>query len=170
MAVQTGSSIGLIAYALLALFGAGLLLQDAIWQLVAGLSGMTVLFYLGLATIRDRRDPTLMTGGCSPGGATPRRALGTGAILSLANPLDMVFWLSIAGRVLHDPELDGPAFLSGVFVGCILSSLVVALFAGFWQSLFTSKAAQAISWTCGLTLIGFGLKLGHSLGRQLMIW
>lgn len=35
LAVQTGSSIGLILYALLALFGAGILLQGATWQ-VAG--------------------------------------------------------------------------------------------------------------------------------------
>jgi threonine/homoserine/homoserine lactone efflux protein len=93
-----------------------------------------------------------------------------GVVLSLANPLDIIFWLSIGGRVLSDPGLGSKAFLVGFFVGVFLASLAVAVVAGFWQARLTSRVVQVISWTCGLGLIGFGLRLGFSTGQQLVIW
>jgi threonine/homoserine/homoserine lactone efflux protein len=169
LAVQSGSSIGLILYALLALLGAGLVLQEAAWQLAAGLSGMAVLFYLGITTIRDGRNLATHTAAHVPVETSARRAFGTGAILSLASPLEILFWLSLSSRVLHDPALDGPVFLSAFFMGCIAMSLVIVLFASFWRSRLTARAARVISWACGLALIAFGLKLGLSIGRHLMI-
>ncbi len=94
----------------------------------------------------------------------------TGAILSLANPLAVVFWLSIGSRMMHDPTLDGPMFLLGFFAGCIVASLCVAIFASVWQSRLTSRVALVFSWTCGLALIGFGLKLGQSVLATANFW
>jgi threonine/homoserine/homoserine lactone efflux protein len=55
LAIQAGTSVGRILYALLALFGAGVLLQGATFQLALGVFGITVLFYLGITAIRDGR-------------------------------------------------------------------------------------------------------------------
>jgi len=169
LAVQTGSSIGLTVYALLALFGARMLLQGAMWQLVMAVCGMAMLFYLGITTIRDGRNLAVHTGDRLPRETSARHAFGTGAILSLASPLEIVFWLSLGSRVLHDPGLDGPVFLSAFFLGCIATSLVIVLFASFWHARLTARAALAISWVCGLALIAFGLKLGLSVGQHLII-
>lgn len=168
LAVQTGSSIGLILYALLALFGAGILLQGATWQVAGAICGMAVLFYLGITTIRDGRNLAFDTGDRRPGGASARRAFAAGATLSLASPLEVLFWLSLGSRVLHDPGLDGPAFLSAFFMGCLAASLAIVLFASFWHSRLTARAARVISWACGLALIAFGLKLGLSVGQHLI--
>jgi threonine/homoserine/homoserine lactone efflux protein len=170
LAVQTGASIGVIAYALLALFGAGLLLQEATWQLVTGALGMTVLIYLGIRMIRDEHALLSDGGSYELGGDSARRAFWAGSVLSLANPLDILFWLSIGNRVLHDPGLDAPAFLGGVFAGGMVTSLALALLAGFWRGRLPARAVPLISWTCGLACIGFGLELGFSIGRQLTIW
>jgi threonine/homoserine/homoserine lactone efflux protein len=169
LAVQTGSSLGLIVYALLALFGAGMLLPGPTWQLVVAVCGMAVLFYLGITTIRDGCNLAIDMGDGLPGEASARRAFGAGVILSLASPLEILFWLSLGSRVLHDPGLDGPVFLSAFFIGCIATSLVIVLFASFWHAHLTTSAARVISWACGLALIAFGLKLGLSIGRHLMI-
>ena len=170
LAIQAGTSVGRIFYALLALFGAGVLLQGATLQLALGVFGVTVLFYLGITAIRDGRT-VFVTTNTSPPGAEPRmRAFWTGAILSLANPLAIVFWLSLGGRMIHDPTLDGPGFLTGFFAGCIAASLCVSVIASFWQSRLPSKMVLAISWTCGLVLIGFGLKLGQSILTTANIW
>jgi threonine/homoserine/homoserine lactone efflux protein len=162
LAVQIGSAIGLIVYAMLALFGAGLVLQDAIWQLVVGVSGMILLFHLGITTIRTGRDLAVAPSERVPGRSSRRRAFWTGAGLSLANPLDIVFWLSMGSRVLSDPEMGGLPFLAGFFAGCLLSSLGVALFGSLWKSRLTPKTARVVSWICGLALVGFGLRLGFS--------
>ena len=62
LAVQTGASLGLIVYALLALLGAGLWLSGITWQLAAGLLGTAMLFYLGITTIRDGHALAIHTG------------------------------------------------------------------------------------------------------------
>jgi hypothetical protein len=84
--------------------------------------------------------------------------------------LAIIFWLSVGNQVLHGPGLEGPAFLGGFFAGCIATSIFVAFMASFWQSRLTSKVALVISWSCGLALILFGLKLGLTVGRQLFFW
>jgi threonine/homoserine/homoserine lactone efflux protein len=170
LAVQIGSSIGLIVYALLSLLGAELLFQEYIWQLLAGAFGMIVLLYLGIATIRDGRNLFHHPGIRTFGKSSTRHAFSTGAILSLANPLDFVFWLSISSRVLMDPGLESSVFLGGLFMGCILTSISMAFLAGFWQSRLSPKVVLAISWACGLVMIGFGFNLALSLGRHLVAW
>lgn len=170
LAVQAGSSLGRIVYGLLALFGAGLLVKGATLQLAIGAFGVTVLFYLGITSIRSGRTLFEEAGDGAPGEASPRRAFWTGTLLSVANPLAVVFWLSVGSRVLHDPGLDGPAFMGGFYLGCIVTSLAVAILAGWGRARLTARAVQAVSWTCGLALIGFGLKLGFSMGSVLIPW
>ncbi len=162
LAIQTGSAVGRILYALLALFGAGVLLEGATLQLALGVFGVTVLLYMGIKTIRGRHGQDIRSQEIGSAASAPR-AFWAGAVLSLANPLAVVFWLSIGGRVVYDPGLDGVSFLSGFFAGCILTSISVALLASFWRSRLSARAVLAISWVCGLALIGFGVKLGYSL-------
>lgn len=171
LAVQSGSLIGLAIYALAALFGAGLLFGDIVWQLLAAGAGTIFLIALGVATILSR-DTLLAEQAPGPlsGNTSGRRAFLTGATLSLANPLDIAFWLSISSREPTGPVLGGPAFWGGFAAGCLLTSFGLALFAGLWRSHFTPRVAQVISWICGLGLIGFGLKLGLSVGQQIAAW
>ena len=170
LAVQTGSSIGRIVYALLAFWGAGLLLQGVTMQLTLGVFGVTVLFYLGFNAIRDWRVLVDYLGDTTEGTTSSRHAFWTGVILSLVNLLAIVFWLSIGSRVTHEPGLDGAAFLLGFFAGCMIVSLLMAIFASFWQSRLTAKVALTISWACGLVLIGFGFRLGYTIGTTFHFW
>ena len=168
LAVQTGSAVGRITYALLALFGAGLVLQDAGWQLISGVFGVTVLFYLGITTIRDGQARAGQLVRPTADGTPDRRHFVTGATLSLANPLAVVFWLAIGSRVVQQPGLNGVTFLTGFFAGCMLTSLLVALLASFCRHWFSTRTTLAISWACGLVLIGFGIRLALSLGQSLL--
>lgn len=168
LAVQAGSSIGLVLYALLALLGAGLLVQGTVWQVGVGVCGTAVLLYLGLTTIREGRSLARLSSAVHADQLSTRRAFGLGALLSLSNPLEILFWLSLGNRVLHDPGAGGPAFLSAFFIACLLTSLLLVLFASFWHARFSARAVLALSWVCGLVLIGFGLKLGLSVGQHLV--
>ena len=170
LAVQAGSSIGRVIYALLASLGAGLLLQEETLQLAIGVFGMTVLFYLGINAIRDWRDLVSYGGEAAMQMVSSRHAFWTGATLSLANPLAVVFWLSIGSQVAQEPGLEGTTFLLGFFAGCVVVSLFVSVFASFWQTRLTTKVALSVSWVCGLVLIGFGLKLGYAVGLTFNFW
>ncbi|WP_420641885.1 LysE family translocator [Candidatus Leptofilum sp.] len=170
LAVQIGSSVGRIVYALLALLGAGLLLQGESLQLAIGVFGTTVLFYLGVNAIRDWRGLVNQAGEVGAQTAPSRHAFWTGATLSLANPLAIVFWLSIGSRVAQEPGLESTTFLLGFFAGCAVVSLFVSVFASFWQTRLTTKVALSVSWVCGLVLIGFGLRLGYAVGLTFNFW
>ena len=170
LTVQTGASVGRIVYALLALLGAGLLLQGETIQLAIGVFGMTILFYLGISAIRDWRNLVSATDENNPHGKLFQHAFWTGATLSLANPLAIVFWLSIGGRIAQEPGMEGTTFLLGFFAGCMVVSLCMSLFASFWQARLTRKVALSVSWACGLVLIGFGLRLGYALGLTFNFW
>jgi threonine/homoserine/homoserine lactone efflux protein len=170
LAVQIGSVIGLVLYALLALLGGGILASEAAWQMVAGMGGAGVLLYLGITTIRDGRNLALQPDDGRQSGTSARHAFQTGAILSLANPLEILFWLALGNRLQRDPGVDGQAFLVVFLIGCTVTALALVILASFWHSHLTAKATLAISWICGLALIGFGLKLALSIGQHLMIW
>jgi threonine/homoserine/homoserine lactone efflux protein len=167
LAVQAGSSIGIVVYALLALFGAGLL-PLAGWQWAASLAGTAILLYLGLVTIRD--GGRLAFAPCAElrGRTSVRSALGTGALLSLANPLDIVFWFGLGGRLLDDPALDAPAFLGGFLFGLVAASLSLAVIAAGWRHRLTPRSMRGLAWLCGLAFIAFGLQLGLTAARHLI--
>lgn len=160
VAVQGGSALGPLLYGGMALLGAGALLQRDVWQPILGFGGMLLLLYLGFSTIRERYDFSASALAMAPVPPSTRGAVATGAILSLANPLDIAFWLSIGGTALQQPGREGLIFLGAFVAGCIVASLLVALVAAFSQSRLSTAASSAISWASGLTLIGFGLRLG----------
>ncbi len=169
LAVQLGSTVGRIVFSLLAFSGAGLLLQSNQLQLASGALGAVLLVYLGISTIRTAR--------ASPAAVQPKpseglsgRAFWTGAALSIANPLAIIFWLALSGGMLGDPTMNSSVFLAGFLAGGLLISLIVAVLAAWGRSFLTVRATPAVAWTCGLVLIAFGLKLGLSLGQPLVVW
>src|SRR5690606_21006367 len=133
LAVQGGSALGPLLYGGLALLGAGTLLQQATWQPLFALFAMLLLVYLGIKIIYDTKTFAAPGMSVAPGGISTQRAMGTGAILSLANPLDIVFWLSITA-VLQRPGERGAALFVAFAGGCVVASLLIALVAAFWQS------------------------------------
>ncbi|MFW6096991.1 MAG: LysE family transporter, partial [Chloroflexota bacterium] len=166
LAVQGGSALGPLLYGGLALLGAGALLQQATWRPLLALGGMFILVYLGISTIRDSSALAAPATTPAPAHKSTRGALGIGAILSLANPLDIVFWLSIGAAAMQRPGTKGDAFFVAFVAGCITASLLAALVAAFWQSRLSARALRALSLACGVGLIGFGLHLGLSATVQ----
>lgn len=131
------------------------------------MGGTAILFYLGLATIREGRALVSQPyAGCDDR-LSIRRAFGLGAFLSLANPLELFFWISLQNRILQTPGLDGSLLLAAFLLGCGLASLLLVLIAGFWQARHPTRLLLALSWVCGLTFIAFSVKLAVSLWQQL---
>jgi chemosensory pili system protein ChpE len=170
LAVQAGSAAGIAVYGGLAAFGAELLLKAAAWQAAAGLAGAAMLLWLGADTIRDRRGYERLVGARGTCAVPARRAMATGALLSLANPLDIVFWMSIGGSLIGHPGRDAVAAVGGFAAGLLAASLALAIAAGFWQSRLSDRAARLIAWACGVSFMGFGLHLGISTVQVLVAW
>lgn len=160
LAVQGGSALGPLLYGGIALLGAGALLRQEDWQPIMGFGGMALLIYLGLSIIHDRNALSSPTAGAPSARSSTWGALVTGAMLSLANPLDIVFWLSIGGAALQQPGPESLTFLGAFATGCMVASLIAAILAAYWQPRLSGGATRALSYASGLVLIGFGLHMG----------
>lgn len=165
LAVQAGSALGLTFYAMLALAGAGALLASDAWRPLFNLAAMTLLIGLGFSAIRHRHALPHFDANAPP---PTRSALASGALLSLASPLDLLFWLSFGAGVWQPRSPGAPASLAAhpllaAAVGCLLASLLVALFAAFCGAHLSVRGVCALTWLCGLALIAFGLQLGLSI-------
>ncbi|MBM7062341.1 LysE family transporter [Pseudomonas sp. UL073] len=154
--VQLGSLIGDALWALIGLSSLALLLaQDAVRQPLT-LASAAYLAWLGVQGLRDAwRPPQTLSASSEQG----RQAFAAGALLSLSNPKNLVFWgalgSALSGLVAGPPS---PAQLGVFFTGFMLAALlwcfVCALLVD-WLRRHTSPRWQQVSYAmCGLLLLG----------------
>lgn len=168
--VRLGGAIGNTLCLITAYFGLGLFIHSGPTLAAFSLAGSLVLIYLGLKSFMDKRSHLL-----SLKMEIPKYTLGngllTGFVLSLANPIAVIFWLGIFAATLnHNDEtnlsglLENFAIIGGVLLwGGLLSSLLE-----LGKRFFNQKLIQIITMTAGVMLVYFGLKYGYKAILQLI--
>jgi threonine/homoserine/homoserine lactone efflux protein len=158
------------------LFQVGALVGDALWATVA-LSGLMVIRpYAGLHLVLGVCGALLLLGmasgalrdslcGQAPIALRPRRQtdLLLGALLSLANPFAIAFWLSIGSGLLPastlTKELPAVATAVGAFIlATLIWSILLAAVASYGRALATAAALRCLNAGAGvcMALFGFG--------------
>jgi threonine/homoserine/homoserine lactone efflux protein len=169
LALQLGSLLGDLFWAILALAGVGLLLAHAAAQTVLGIAGTALLVYLGCSALRSWRTIAAVA---SPAGAstsqqqpaapTAWRMAWTGAAIATANPFGPAFWLSIGGAMGGSAQQHPAMFLGGFFLGALLAALGIALVVGIGHARITPRLVRLATSSCGMGLIGCGLMVGYT--------
>lgn len=90
----------------------------------------------------------------------------SGFIMSLSNPLTILFWLGIYGSVLaktvHSYETSQLILYScAIFIGISIWDLSMASLASIFKRYLTFKLLALISIFSGISLVGFGLYFGY---------
>ena len=98
-----------------------------------------------------------------------------GFMISIANPLTILFWLGIFGSVLAKTMAENTTpqiliYSLAVIFGLILWDFFMALVASSFRRLLTNKALVFISWISGLSLIGFGVYFGYQAYIEIASW
>ena len=171
LALQVGALVGELVYAVMALFGLSVLVMQPVLHMLLGMIGTGVLVYLGWSAVRDgwhRSTPALPLqgrAGSSRARCRPDMAgsFAIGAVISLANPFAVVFWLSMGGAVLNEAHRDGAIFLGGFFLSLLFWAFVLPFLVGAGRSAFGRRIFDQVSVACGVLLIAFGLVLGHAV-------
>jgi len=161
--VQLGSLIGDALWALIGLSSLALLLAQESVRLPLTLASAAYLAWLGLQGLRDAWRPPVATQDARQG----RNAFGAGALLSLSNPKNIVFWgalgSALAGMVEGTPS---PAQLAVFFAGFMLASLLWCFVCAalvdvlrrhtspFWHRLSYAACGLLLLALAGLTLRG----------------
>lgn len=135
LAVQVGSLLGDATWALLGLAGIGLMLQTNWLRWPVGIAGAGYLTWLAWQAwqSRDAMRDSFASGSTS----MPGSPLGSGALISLTNPQNVVYWAAIGGALVSagvsKPE---PADYAIFFAGFMVSSVI-------WCFLFAAVVGRA---------------------------
>lgn len=101
-----------------------------------------------------------------------RKSFSTGFLMSISNPLTILFWLGIYGSVLAKTMQtvnSGQLFIysSAIFIGLFIWDVTMAGVASSFRKLLNSTLLKSISILSGLSLIGFGVYFGFEAAKIL---
>ena len=168
--VQFGSLVGDSTWSLIALTGLAFLVQNRTAQVLLSVVGMGIMVKLAWDALKSARTSDEAP---ASGPASKYGDFATGAVLSLSNPFNIVFWTGI-GATAFSGIPEGPqlshfviffvAFMTGAFLWCFFMAGLVA-----WGRRFvTSAFFRWVNLTCGLALGFFALQLGWKLVQNLV--
>lgn len=169
--VQVGSLVGDVAWAVLGLSGAALLLRHEAVGLALGLIGAAFLFGLARTALIEAFGRRSTPAPAERGGGD----LAVGAIFSLANPAGLAFWTGLGGGVLATGGGEASAgraalFLLGFAVGALLWGCGLAALVGWGRRFAGGRVLRWLNALCGLALAAFGVRLLWTTLRRAGRW
>lgn len=153
--VQMGALVGLSLWSGIGLMGAALITENIISRLVLNTAGVVLLLWLAGGALRDAvRGQPLETPSSSI-----RGDLVLGAVLSLANPLPVAFWLGVGSGVITSPApMEVAIFFLGLMSSAMLWSLLLAWLTARGKRFITPMLFRMVNLLCGLALGVFAVK------------
>ncbi|KGR79107.1 LysE family transporter [Ureibacillus sinduriensis] len=170
------------------LVGLGAMLADAVYMAIVYLGvfhfletpfmqtllwsfGCFVLIYTGIDSIISAGKEIKMN---KLKGDSYKKSFFYGFLLSISNPLSMMFWLGIFGSVLAKTvstyDLDHVILYSlAIFIGLFIWDVTMAFISSSFKKILTAKLLGVISAISGLSLIGFGVYFGVQAFKLLFL-
>lgn len=166
MKFMAGNFSGMFLIIFSVLFGLSALLSDkSLSHAFYGLSGI-VLLYIGIASFLQKHTDKQAIATKKKTGSSLTAYL-TGFVLAAANPISIVFWISMAGKMLQD-KISLPYIVLNCISIVLGASLVfILLIAVASRSKKSIKARHLLflSRSFGLIIIAYGtITIGKALG------
>lgn len=161
--VGLGAVCADIIYMLLVYFGMIHLLDAPFIKAFLWLFGFFVLVYTGIESIMNSEQVTSLE--ARGVGESLFKSFTSGFLMSLFNPLSILFWLGIYGSILakmtSEYSMDQLLVYSGAIVfGILLWDVLMAGASSIFRKILTNRLLKIISISSGLSLVGFGLYFG----------
>jgi chemosensory pili system protein ChpE len=159
--IELGSLVGDATWASIALVGIAFLVQNALARLLLGAVGTLLLLYLAWSALRDAQRGGMPQAVDS---TTNRGDLMTGTLLSLSNPFNLGFWLSmgssaiVAGVANPRPIHFVVGFLS-FMLGCSLWCFFFAGLVAWGRRFINPTVFRVVNVLSGLFFGYSGLRL-----------
>ncbi|OOE12629.1 LysE family transporter [Fictibacillus arsenicus] len=127
------------------------------------LFGCFVLVYTGIETFKKAAKDTSSEKNYT---VHAGKSFFAGFLMSLTNPLTILFWLGIYGSILAETaakySFESLMLYSGaIFAGILAWDFTMALVSSSFRKLLADRILGAISKLSGLSLIGFGVYFGY---------
>ncbi|KLH97800.1 LysE family transporter [Brevibacillus formosus] len=151
------------AYMAGAMGGLSLLLQSYWVKRMLLVAGAVILTWFGIQALYAAKGGDEGEQAPVKQAPTGRNSFWQGVLLTLANPLTILFWAGVFGSLLASGSLHPSMELLMFAAGCLLSTLLflglVALLAAHLSRFFHPRWVKALHGLSGVFLIGFGLLL-----------
>ncbi|ANS77132.1 threonine transporter [Paenibacillus yonginensis] len=171
-AVGLGALLADLGYMLAVYFGVSHMLDAPYIRAFLSLFGFMVLLYTGIESIKDAGKIT--TQPLRGGDSLLLKSFLSGFLMSLFNPLSILFWLGIYGSILADAANSFPMdqlliYSVGIVIGIIIWDFSMAAASSIFRNILTDRVLKGISILSGLSLIGFGVYFGVQASRMLFL-
>jgi len=161
--VRLGGAIGNILCLIIATFGLSFLIQSPLAMNGCSLVGAIVLMYLGIKAIIKTTHFKLNLNEETKA-YTHINGLATGFVVSIANPIGIMFWISIFAASFNPNDYGSHwASLSqntAIILGVLLWGILLSALLQLGKMFFSERAVKYISFVAGAMLIYFGMKYG----------
>lgn len=167
--VQFGSLVGDTTWSLIALTGLAFLVQNNTARIILSMIGIALLLKLAWDALNAAHADTEII---HTAPASERGDFATGALLSLSNPFNIVFWTGIGATAFSGisgaPQLPHfitffLAFMTGAFLWCFFMAGLVA----WGKQWMTPNFFRWVHIICGVVLVYFAVQLGAQTAQSL---
>jgi L-lysine exporter family protein LysE/ArgO len=158
-------------FMLLIYFGSAHLLSTPFMKTFLWSFGAFVLLYTGIESIKHAGSILTRSEGKDE---RISKSFTSGFLMTLSNPLSILFWLGIYGSILaKTAETYGAwellLYSSGIFIGLMVWDVVMASVASTFHKYINDRLLIVISQLAGLALVGFGLYFGWQAIQLLIL-
>ncbi|WP_313637016.1 LysE family transporter [Paenibacillus sp.] len=159
-----------IIFMLLVYFGVIHLLESPFIKAFLWLFGFFVLVYTGVESINNAG--VISQPGMRSSESSLAKSYWSGLLMSLFNPLSILFWLGIYGSILAKAAMEYPMqqlliYSGAIVLGILIWDLSMAAASSMFHKILTTRVLKSISVLSGLSLVGFGLYFGVQAARLL---
>lgn len=152
-----------IIYMLLVYFGVIHLLEAPFVKAFLWLFGFFVLVYTGVESMKDAGK--ISKADMRGGEVSLFKSMLSGFLMSLTNPLSILFWLGIYGSILAKTVSEYPMkqlliYSGAIVLGILIWDITMAAASSIFRKILTTRVLKAISMLSGLSLVGFGFYFG----------
>ena len=168
--VQFGSLVGDTTWAIIALTGLAFLVQNNTAKIILSLIGILLMLKLAWDAIKDARSgKDLDTTSVS---ASTRGDFANGAVLSLGNPMNIVFWTGLGTTVFASisgqPEpVHFAIFFAGFLLGAVVWCFIMAGLVAWGRKFVTPTFFRWVNVLCGIAIGFFAVQLAWKLVQNL---
>lgn len=152
-----------IIYMLLVYFGVIHLLEAPFVKAFLWLFGFFVLVYTGVESIKNAG--VISAAEMRASETSLSKSYLSGFLMSLFNPLSILFWLGIYGSILAKAANEYPMqqllmYSGAIVMGILLWDVSMAAASSIFRRVMTARVLKGISVLSGLSLVGFGFYFG----------
>lgn len=151
-----------ITYLLLIFFGLSPVLSNPLVRKFIGIFGVVVLISLGIKHIKaffNKEKKKVAK-------KSTKNSFLTGYLITLTNPMTIVWWVGIFGTTLIPTIVEVPRIIAllnslTIIIGILLWFFILSLMLHWGRRFVNEKRIRTISLIAGIVLIGFGVYLGY---------